>query len=187
MCIWVRGICMCMFVCVFVGLVLPGLMREILIAPSTVAHGNQCLICRLLDKGFNAEAEPRSHPLPPLSQHRNYLVESICSFCLRSVLCLQSAGIWLSSCVFVNVPALNKMVVITWEPLSPPDTTFVCFWVCMRCPECCITPLTLPVLGVCIDQPLEWRNACPAHKINGCCFLSSNGLLLSAMNTKHIL
>lgn len=30
------------------------LKREILIAPGRAAHGNQCLICWLVDKGFNA-------------------------------------------------------------------------------------------------------------------------------------
>lgn len=36
------------------GGLLAQLKREILIAPGRVARGNQCLICWLLDKGFNA-------------------------------------------------------------------------------------------------------------------------------------
>ncbi len=60
------GVFVYLLLCVCVWPVLPHLMREILIAPGTVAHGNQCLICRLLDKGFNAETCP--HPLLPYSQ-----------------------------------------------------------------------------------------------------------------------
>lgn len=95
--------------------------------------------------------------------------------------------------LFVNVLADNKVAVITRWPLCPLAAVCqcvcvcVCLGVCVECPEWCITTPILPALGVCIDHTLEWRNACPAHKINGCCFLPSIGLLLSARNTKHIL
>lgn len=55
-------------------------------------------------------------------------------------------------------------------------------YVCMQCPEWCITPSPSPssLLSVCVLTRLCRRNADPAHKINGCCFLSFNNLLLSA-------
>lgn len=100
-------------------------------------------------------------------------------------------------CVFVNVPAGNKIAAITCQILCPLAAD--CRYVRVRMGVYAVSrvvrkppppshPLGVPCSQyVRIDQSLEWRNACPAHKINGCCFLSSSGLLLSAMNTKHIL
>ena len=86
----------------------------------------------------------------------NCLIESICSFCLHSSLCLQSGGICLWSC----------MVAITWQTLCPltADCQYmrlcmcvcVCVCVCVQCPECCITPSPPPrcsPLSVCAYRP----------------------------------
>lgn len=94
-------------------------------------------------------------------------------------------------CVVCCLWMCQQVIRSLWLPDVPwVHSLLVYACVCVRCPE---APTHPPLTGapcsqcVCIDQTLEWRNACPAHKINGYCFLSSNGLLLSAMNTKHIL
>lgn len=86
----------CVLIIVRVWPALPRLKREILIAPSRVAHGNQCLICRLLDKGFNAGTCPHR----PLHSKEIALLGPFVHFAFIQA-CVCKVVVFASACVCV--------------------------------------------------------------------------------------
>lgn len=104
-------------------------MREIPIALGTVAHGNKCLICQLLDKGFNAETCPPPSPSTCTVKRLPYWVHL---FILPSFRSIFAKG-WYFSDDFA-LRACNKTAVNTRQAFCPSTHDM-----CARSVQSCVT------------------------------------------------